>query len=186
MAAGNVAQIIHASGRVVADPTLNLANSEYPHGGTELGLVMSTAIQPLGTSFRVQSEGLGETTEILEGDNRYVVAMFFRGMDDDAQAKLFPGAYSVGAETRHAVYSEPGTRTPGQASTDRALTLLFVPDDVVNVDGFILYSAIPDFQDGAELFFSRDQEFGFPIAFECLRDKNDRILSIGRLADLTL
>jgi hypothetical protein len=61
---------------------------------------------------------------------------------------------------------------------------VFVPDDLIHVPAILIYRGIPDFQDGAEMAFQRGEELGLPMAVECLRDTQNRILEIGRLADM--
>lgn len=184
MAAGKPERTIRASGRIVVGPTdLSVA---YPYGGTEVGRTRACVLLPLGVPTIVRDEGLGEPIDVLEGDNRYAFSCFLRGLDDDALAQLFPGGYSAGAVTKHAVWAEPGTRVPGQSALDRALKVLYVPDDLVNNSALLLYRAIPDWVEGAEVFFTKADELGLPVAMECLRDASDRILQLGRLPDLTL
>ena len=82
MDAGNVSRIIRAPGRIIIGPT-NLAAAD-PYGGTEVGKSNLCTLQSHGTPFRVESEALGEATDILEANKRFVFACFIRGWDDDA------------------------------------------------------------------------------------------------------
>jgi len=182
MAAGNVMRTIRAPGRMVADP-VDL-RVDYPYGGTELGLTRAVIVQPLGSPFRVDSEGLGEATDVLEGPNRWVVGFFLRGFDDDALTLLLSDYTDKGAVTGHAHMKVPNRAKPGASALTRARKLLYVPDDTIHVPAVLVFRGIPDFEDGAQLAFQRGEELGVPMAVECLRDNQGRILEIGRLADL--
>ena len=184
MAAGSASRTIKAPGRVVVNPT-DLSTA-YPYGGTEVGRTNAAVWLPQGTMFRVESEGLGEATDVLEANNRCAFACFVRGWDDDAIAKFFSGNYTAGSVSQHAVFSEPGTTTPGQSALSRAVILLYVPDDVIHVPAMLVYRGVPEWTDGAELALQRGSELGLPVTLDCIRDTNDNILSVGRLADLSL
>lgn len=185
MAAGNAAQVMRASGRIVVGPT-NLA-AVFPHGGVEIGKANQCILQPQGTPFRVENEGLGEATDILEPDKQWTFACFLRTWDDAAIEKLFSSAnYSVGAVSGHAVYSEPGTRVPGKSALGRAIILLYVPDDLIHVNALLIYRGIAEWTEGAEMAFQRHAELGIPFTLDCLRDPNSNILRVGRFADLSL
>lgn len=186
MAAGNVSRVIRAPGRLVVGPQDAFADGIYPFSGTEVGKVKACALTPMGEPFRVQFEGLGEVGDVLEGSNRWVFSCFLRGWDPDAVEHFLSDGFSVGDRSQHAVFSSPGNQRPGSSALGRAVVLAFVPDDPMHAPGVILYRAIPDWGDGAELAFRRGDEFGIPIAFECLRDASGRVLQVGRLADLEL
>lgn len=183
MAAGSITRVIRAPGRLVVGPT-NLA-AAYPYGGTEVGKTKFVSVQPIRGLFRVESEGLGDATDILESSLRYVFSCFVRGWDDDAVAQFFSGSYSAGSVSGHALFLEPGSM-PGKSAYSRGLKLLYVPDDPIHVPAVLVYCAIIDWSDSAEIALQRGEEFGIPVAAECLRDANSRIIQIGMLSDLTL
>lgn len=184
MAAGDVARIIRAPGRLVVGPT-DLA-AAYPHGGTEVGLTNAVVLQPTGSGFLVRNEALGESTDVLEGGNEFAFACFLRGFDDDAVAQFFPDRHSTGSVSGHSVFSVPGTNAPGASALGRAVIVLYVPDDALHVPAILVYRGIPDFPDGAEMAFQRRDELGLPVSMHCVRDANDNTLAVGRLADLSL
>ena len=182
MAAGLAARVIHAPGRVVIGPT-NLSNA-YPHGGTEVGKTNAFAIQPQGTPFRVECEGLGEATDILEANNAYTAAFFLRGWDDEAVEKMTNG-FVVGGTSRRAIFRVPAN-VPGTSSSGRAVILLYVPDDIIHVPSILIFAGIPDWTQGGELAFQRGEELGLPITVDCLRDSNNNMLDVARFTDLSL
>ena len=198
MAAGNVARILRAPGRLIVNPTTAFATTTFPYGGTEIGKTNVVALVPQGSMFRVEYEGLGEAGDILEANIQWKMVCFVRGWDDDAVALLRPEGYTVGAVTQHAVFSDPpetGLRLngstwsgsdgiPGSSALDRAVTLAYVPDDPEHVPGMIMYRGVPDWHDGVEIAFQRRSELGLPMMFECFRNDNNRMIKIGMIADL--
>ena len=186
MAAGNVARIIRAPGRVIVGPTEAFDGGTYPYGGTEVGKTNAVVLQPLGSAFRVEYESLGEAGDILNPNNQYVFTCFLRGWDDDAVAQFFAGNVSTGSPTQHSVFTAPGALTPGASALGRAVVLVYVPDDIIHVPAIIVYRGVPDWDDGAELAWQRGSELGIPLALECMRNTSNNILRIGRLDDLSL
>lgn len=184
MALSNVNRIIRAPGRLVVAPT-NLS-AAFPYGGKELGNTKLVVLSILGGSYKVNNEALGEITDVLDADKRFVFSCFIRGWDDDALQLLFADQYVVGSATGHAVYEEPGLSVPGSSAVDVARKLLFVPYDTVNVPALIMYRAVPDWGDNAQLVFNSSDDLGLAFAADLLRDASNRILKMGRLADLTL
>lgn len=179
-------RVIRAPATVVVNPTSLTAGSSGDYGGLIVGTTRAVALVPLGEPYRVECEGLGEYSDVLEGNNRYVASFFLRGWDRAGVQHLLAGGYSEGATTRNAVWKAPGTKTPGESAVDRARVWLFAPEDPEAHPGLIIRSGIPDFTDGAQLAFQRQEELGLNMAIECLRDSSSRILDMGRLADLTL
>lgn len=184
MASGDTTRTIRAPGRLVVGPTD--LSAAYPYGGTEVGKTQAVIIHALGLGFRVESEGLGEATDILEPSNQYVFACVLRGWDDDAVAQFFSGKSATGTVSGHQVYQVPGSIIPGASALSRALILLYVPDDPIHVPSVLVYRGIPDWSENAELAFQRGEELVLPVVAECLRDSNDNILQIGIFSDLSL
>ena len=186
MAAGSVARIMRGPGQIIIGPT-NLSSPSTNYGGTLVGKTTQCALQSLGTPFRIESEALGEATDVLEANKRFVFVCFVRGFDDDAVKQFFSTSnYAKGTTTQHAVLSEPGTKVPGESAYDRAVILLYVPDDVIHIPALLIYSGIADWPEGEEFKFQRGSELGISLAVECLRNSSDKTYSIGRLADLSL
>lgn len=179
-----VGRILKAPGRLVIGPTS--LSQPFPYGGTSLGKARQCALVPIGSSYLVQCEATGGPSDILRARHRYVFACFLRGWDDDAVRLLLPEGYEKGAETQHAVFSVPGERMAGTSELDDARSLLFVPDDTIHAPAVIMYRAVVEWTDGAELAFRRQDELGLPLTVECMPDASDRILQIGRIEDLTL
>ena len=184
MSAGAASRVLRFPGRLVVGPT-DLTDP-YPFGGVEVGRTRTVVLQSLGGNFRVMAEGLGEATNVLESEHHWVFSCFLRGWDDDAVEQLFGDNFTLGTASRHATVNVPGAAKPGASALPRAKVILYVPDDVVHAPAVLIYRGVPDWSEGAELAFQRREELGLPLAVECVRDTSDRILSIGRLVDLTL
>ena len=184
MTAGHASRVLRAPGRLVANPTdLSVA---YPYGGTELGLTRVVVLLSQGAGFRVESEALGEATDVLEESNHFVMSCFLRGWDDDAMKHLLADHYDAGAVSGHAVVTIPNRARPGSSALVRAKILLYVPDDLVGAPALLIYRGVPDIPAGAEIAFQRREELGVPITVDCIRDSNGNILQVGRFADLSL
>lgn len=184
MAAGSASRVIRAPGRLVVAPTALGVPDVY--GGTEIGLTRACVLQPLGSPFRVECEGTGDASDVLNRPLRFVFSCFLRGWDNDAIAKVFPDLLSVGAVTGHAIYTAPGDSLPGTSALDRGHVFLYVPDDTINVPAILIYRGIPDWSGGAAMAFQRQDELGIPLAIECVRNDDGKTLAVGRLADLSL
>jgi len=180
--------VLRAPGYVIANPSdLSDPGGDRTYGtGVLLGKTRAVALVPLGEAYRVECEGLGEFSDVLEGNNRYLVNLFLRGHDKDAFQQLMSGGYIEGATTGQPLWEEPGTQTPGQSAIARAKVLLFAPEDTIHAPALLIRRGIPDFADGAEVAFQRGEEFGLELSIECLRNAAGKILSLGMLEDITL
>ena len=192
MVVANVAKTMKAPGRLYGNVT-SLAVA--PYGGKALGMTMAVAMAFEESPFFIECEGLGAVTEVLHGDDRVSFAAMLRGFDDDAVELLYPESFREGAVTQHAVLEQVhrsgethlASKVPGSPMSETAgLVLLYVPEDVVNVNAILLYNAIPNWQEGAEIMFRRGDEVLLPLRCECIRDADNDTYQIGRLADLDL
>jgi len=188
MTTPRTSSVIRAPGVVVANPSdLTDPDGDQTYGtGVILGKTRAVALVGLGTFYGVECEGLGEYSDWLEANNRYIVNLFLRGWDKDAVEQTLAGGYALGATTGRPVWTEPGTKTPGESTLSRAKVFLFAPDDTIYHPALIIRRGIPDFADGAELAFQRDEELGLNMTVECLRNGSGKILDLGMLEDLTL
>lgn len=157
-----------------------------PYGGTVIGRVSMIALAQTGTNVVVQTEGLARVSEVLEGGIRWSLSFVLRGWDRDSVQLLFPDGYSEGSETQHAVFDSPGIQKPGSSALSRAVKILLVPDDAERNPGLIIYRGVPDWASNAEMLFQLPEEFVIPVSIECVQDSSGRILSIGRIHDLTV
>jgi hypothetical protein len=180
-----VQRILRAPAQIVVAPS-SLAGA-YPFGGTAIGRTREVAfVEQGGPGRRIESELLGEATDVLESANVASFGCFIRGWDDDALELLMSQGYAEGSETLRATYTSPGGRTPGQTAVDRAVVLLIAPENPADAPALLLHRFVPFWDSEATLHWSRQEELGIPLAGECLRGANGRIYDIGRLPDLSL
>ena len=184
MASGDISRVIRAPGRLVVGPT-NLS-AAYPHGGTEVGKTRQVVLVQTGQPFRVISEGLGETSEILEGPTEWYLAAAMRGWDDDAVAQLFANNYTAGDPSGHAGYDEPKSRNVGSTALGRAKVLLWKPDDPIHVPSVLVYRGVPWWSDGAEIPLSSAQDVDLPVVVHAMQDGSGNTLAIKFFSDLSL
>lgn len=183
MAVGRAADTLYSPGRLVVDPT-SFAGS-FPYGGTAIGRHVELRIFSFGNPVRIESEGLGEASDILYPTNEHVATFGLRGFDDDAVELLFAGNYQAGATTGHSVINIPGSASPGQSMLANAVGLLFVPDDTNRNPAVMVYRGAPYLPDGAEIPLQRSREFLLPVGVQCLRNAAGNTIEVGRIADLT-
>jgi len=192
MTAKSAAQIIHFPATVIVTPTsVSTPGASGNYGGTFVGGVKEIGFQSVGEeAFEIWSECYGEVTDVLEGSNQFNIAMLLRGWDDDAVAQFMAGGYAAGSVSGHAVFTEPGARTPGQSTQEAAnarnLKLLLLPDDPIHVPALMIYNAVPDWTPGATIALEQKSELGIPLTFRCMRNSAGNIYSWGMLADLSL
>lgn len=183
-------RVIRAPGRLVVDPIDAFAEGsplgQRPYGGTPIGRVMACVLRNTESPYEVETEALGEVTEVLQSGSRWWFFGFLRGWDRDSLQQLFPDNYEEGAISQHATFLSPGQQQAGAPSTHRCKKIVFVPDDPVLTPGVVLYSALPAFAPNAEIAMQRQTEFGIPLSLRCMRDAQGRHLAIGRLVDLPL
>lgn len=184
IAQGRASEVLRAPGTVYLNPTSLAASA--PYGGEPIGSVRGVVVQSLGRGYRISSEGLGEATDVLEARHEFAVQFILRGWDRTAIQRLYADGYSEGSVSQRAVWSAPANARPGSSALGRAVTLIYVPDDSVNVPALLIYRGVPDWSDDGEVAMQRGEEFGFPCSIDCIRNDAGNTLSIGMLADLTL
>ena len=184
MATGTSSRTIRAPGSLIVNPTD--LSSAFPFGGVEVGKTKACVLQSFVTPQRIDSEGLGDTADILEGPQIWVFSCFLRGWDDDALQTFFSKQYALGTGSSHGVIQIPGNVTPGESALSRGIVVLYVPDNLVAAPAVLIHKGIPDWSDGAEMAWQRQEELGIPLAIECVRSSSNRILTIGRIPDLVI
>lgn len=184
-ATADIARVLRVPGRLVINPSAStFATGEFPFGGVPIGRSRMAVLEPLSKGYRVEAEGLGRASDSLRGDQRFVFACFLRGWDNSSLAMAFPDMAEEGA-TQHQVLSAPGGRLTGASALARGVVLLYCPDDTIHAPGVLIRNAVPTWGSGAELLLRRTEELGLSLTFECVRDAEGRILSVGHLEDIT-
>lgn len=175
--------IVRATGRVIVNPT---SLTEYPYGGTDIGLSRGMVLRFPNQGAPVFSEGLGGVTDYLEPDDYAILSFFVRGRSDEAARLFFSDNQSAGSVSGHRKLTWPQSSVAGASALSRAVSILFVPDDIHHVPALLCYNAIPDLDSGAEIMFQREEEYGLPVAFHLLRSSAGKVFELGMLSDLSL
>lgn len=159
-------------------------STEWPHGGTGLGLVGSIYLEPPGGVIRLPAEDLGgASSAVIYVGGDAVLGASVENWDDAASAgvlsAVFPNVTTI--NTRHRI---DWPATPGTQPT--ALEpLVFTPRDSTH-PGLILYKAVPLLEESARLWLSSYRFLRVPLLFLGLADASDRVAAMGRLSDLQL
>lgn len=185
MGSRDASRILRAPGRLVVNPVDSFADGTFPFGGIEVGATQLCVLQQADTSFSVEYEATGDIGEVLEGGSRFTFVCVLRGFDDAAVEWLMQDGFEAGDLSQHAVYHAPGSRLAGTSSFTRGVRLVYVPDDPIHVPAVMIFNGIPEWTDNGQIAFQRASEFGVPLTVQCVRDAEGRILSVGRLADLS-
>lgn len=187
MASPKARNVRFIPGKLVKDPT-NLA-AAYPYGGTELGLTAAVLFKPGVMSRQHGAEEFGgayiENTFIGEVA---LLSCTLRGFDADALGRVFPNV-STGSVTGRAGIDgrvSAGGNLPGYRMSNKAMKLLWVPDDIDECEALLLYSAIPGVEETAALAKSYSEEFGVPVFFLGGVDSQKRIYAEKPFEDLVL
>lgn len=188
MAAPGQVDVFHLNGSVVSTPT-NLA-AAYPHGGTILGNQGRMSIRIDHARREITAEEFGGRRVDYErlGESARLTGIL-RSYDADAIAAIFPNT-TIGTKSRKPIITGyafgSSFKTAGSVASDKALVLLFSPNDREHLPSVLFFNAIPLLQEAIEIQLKIDVEFGFGIAFDAAPDASGRLYAIGMVEDLTL
>ena len=185
MAERTLKDVVKNRGRLVINPTdLSIA---HPHGGLDLGMIKSVAIVP-GIQYRpIVDEAFGQKiVDQIVVDDTIAIAATLRGFTDTAKETMFPST-AKGATTGARVVRGSEDQFPaGSRLSDRAVKLLFSPDDPNKHDAAILYFALPMIDEAAELQLDISDEMDLAAVFLAVPDANGNTHEIGRIKDLSI
>lgn len=186
MTTPNPRNILKIPGRLVASPTD--LSTDYPHGGTELGVVRDIAMN-FGVSVDLPEAEEFKTpiAAILQGE-RPVFACVLRSWDDAMISRIWhntqTSAYDeVGIKGS---VSGSGIKRAGYNLAERAIPLFFSPHAVDQHRAILMYQAVPMPAETAELQLSIGKEFGMALMFRCLPDQLGRMYAVDLRGNLTL
>lgn len=178
--------VLKIPGKLVKDPT-NL-DSDYPHGGTELGLVRDMVLNfGVQYDYPMAEEFKAPAAQILAAENP-IFACVLRSWDDDMLSALWPNAFvsAFGEVSLRSKVSGSGVTRAGANLTSRGFKLLFSPH-AVDYHPFVLaYNAVPMIAETAEMQLSIGKEFGLALMFNLMPDSTGRRWELGQRANLTL
>ena len=167
----------------------------YPYGGVELGLCRSAAFVWGIRYAPIQSEEFGGiATEFMYLSQQAVLSAVLREYDDDMVRILFHGVtdgmnQSTGA--KGTVSGKPVIKggqaiglSPGQVSTTRHRSLLFVPDDADNHEFLLLYNVMPMAQEGSDMKLTAADWAEIGVVFQAVPNSAGKIYEFGRITDI--
>ena len=187
MAAPNVRNILRIPGRLVASPTS--LSTDYPHGGTELGVCRDMEFRFGYQTSMVQAEEFGRPIEYVYTGERSIFGAVLRTYDSAMIQRIFPNTAagtSSGERVVNGRATGSGISRAGTLLSSLSLVLLFSPKEVDRHPSILIYNAIPAIEETSMLQLSLEEEFGLGIIFHCLPDSSGRDYSIGRREDLSL
>lgn len=186
MATANVRNIIRLRGRLCWNPTDLL--TDFPHGGTALGLTRS-GIFHLGvkTTLNKAEEWGGVVSKAYYSGEEPFLAAVLRELDNDALSAIFPNTAAGSVTGDRVITLSPGDDTLNRAGYDltgKQGKLLFSPSNPDRHPFILLYNAIPAVQETTELQLSMAHELGIGVVWWAGVDSSDRCYRIGRRNDL--
>lgn len=192
MATKNVRNVLYLPGRLAVSPT-NLA-SDFPHGGTELGVVRDAQFRPNIRHHKIIAEEFGRPVGAVVASEEAVLMGVLRSWDDDMIRRLFHNTQVDsdgvrGILGRASLPAQQSGTAPNRAGYDRvadAVTLVYSPRAVDQHQMLVLYNAVPLVDEAAELQLSIGEEFGLAFAFMCTPDVQGRDYAWDLRANLTL
>lgn len=182
-------KVVRASGRLVTDPTDSDFTGTFPFGGTELGWSVSVTLRRVTEEFSILAEEFGSVpVEVLEAGEFWLAGAYLRTWDPDAIEALGNNT-RTGTRTALPVlqlsHNLSGGRRAGQRVSDRAIKLLFYPDDVYRAQGWVMYTAAPLFDVASPFQFDAEEELGPRVLFVGLPSGSDLdVGEVGPLVDL--
>ncbi len=186
MSAPNVRNILRMPGRLVKNPT-NLA-ADYPHGGTELGVVRDI-VWKIGTKTEdLIAEEFGTPVSVIVTQEIAVVACVLRSWDNDMITSVFRNIQTSvqGDVGIKGAVNGSGINRTGYDMVNKGMKLLFSPIAVDHHRHLLLYNAVPMTDESAELQMSIAEEFGMSLMFKALPDSNGRTLAADLRDNLSL
>lgn len=162
-----VGKVLRAPGRLSIDPTDPDLSGAFPYGGTALGYSIEVTKRVQTDHFTIIAEEFGGApVEMLERGEFHLVAGFFSAWDPDVVSTLFPNTRTGLRQNNPVIqHQHNGTRRAGMRLSDRAVKLVFTPDDPNRNPAWIVYRALPMVDVARRLGYDRDEELGVPFVF---------------------
>ncbi len=185
MAAADIAKVLSVPGFLCVNPTdLSVA---FPCGGTALGAAHQIYVMDDAVYSEVPAEEWGgEPADLLFVRETLRLMVTFRGDDADAVAAWAPN-YTTVSSRKGASYLGTATKRPGSLMADRAVKLLFYPDQPTVSQGVLIYRAIPFIAKGARRELGHKKIREYSVGFLGIRRESDKSIYQQLLvADMSL
>lgn len=174
MSAPQAHHILRIPGRLVKNPT-NMS-SDYPYGGTELGVIRDIEWSPGIQAEKLHAEEFGLAVGSIITRQEGVMAAVLRSWDNDFLSTVFPNTQAdefgeVGVLGR---VSGSGVNRVGYDEFDKGFKLLFAPFAANQHRFLLLHNAVPMIEDTFRLRLTLADEFGLPVIFYAAADSQGR------------
>ena len=188
MAAPDVGNIIRVHAHVIWNPTD--FGAPVPFGGTYLGTCRGIRFSPQPKYREIWAEEWGTVSNVIyTGEGPCTVHMIVRHPDDDMLTTVLPKYVASGSSGIRWVFRPGGTTEnlrPGTSLASRAVKLLIAPKALSTHPMLLVYNAIPEIVEDADLRFSFNEEYGLGVKFVGTPDSSGRVYNMGRMANLVL
>lgn len=186
MAAGSANAADRGPGILIKNPTsVTAPGTDGAYGGTLLGLSRDHRWQMMDSPIMVPAEEYGGApSEGVEGGKWCIFGALFRGWDADALAAIYANT-STGSSGKVINMGTGESAKAGHRLSDRAIKLLFVPDNTAK-RAVIVYRALPVLQEDSATAFSIFREATHAVTFIGMPDATGRIAKVGVLGDLAV
>lgn len=186
MATPDARQIIRLDGgSLCIDPT-DLA-TDYPHGGTALGLIRDGEFRYGERARLVHAEEFGRVA--VEGfriQESPVLSAVFRTWDDDVLSNIFPDTTAGTSGGRVIRGNVSANAQRGGNLSDLAVTLCFSPRSPDQHPFILIYSAIPVFIQTPAFGLRVGEEVGTAVGFYGIPDASGRLYQVADRGDADL
>lgn len=203
MSLAEVRKILHISGRLCVDPTDISDSSQFPYGGTALGVTRDAEIRFGIKTSMVYAEEFATPVEAIYTGDTALFAFVIRDLDNDALAAVFPNTATgsvSGDKIIEGRVSGVGENRAGYKMSDQSVKLLFAPrvektDPTAGSTTYIpldeqpmvlIRKAVPLVEETSMLQLSIKAEIGIGVVFQAIPDSSGRLYDVGKRGDLTL
>jgi hypothetical protein len=161
-------------------------SAAFPHGGTELGEVQSSAVVVSYGEVPIVAEEFGTVVETFYTGERWVFSCALRTWDDDALAALFPHTATGSSSGKVLVKHDPDTYRAGQLGTSREIAIAFVADNPLSHPSLYFRRCVPLLEPTARLALQLRTEHVIPAMFMAIPPTSGNTVEYGLLEDFTV
>lgn len=191
MANIDLGSALRVPGKICINP--GSVTSDWPHGGTGLGLTKNFFVKPRRRMLPIREESFGiEIVDFVNAGEAWLLSFELRGMDSDAINNVFSKTVAGSNSGSNGVaYPSDATSSlfyPGGLASSGTVKVLFTPDDI-DRHYFVYFPKCVLFVDEeATINMDLEQETVIHVMGVALRDSNAlaRAALIQKREDLTI
>lgn len=201
MSLAEVRNILHIPGHLCINPTDISDSTEFPYGGTALGVTREAEMRFGIKTSLVYAEEFGTPVEAVYTGDTALFAFVIRDLDNDALATVFPNTATgstSGDKVIEGRVSGVSENRAGYTMSSQSVKLLFAPR-VENTDPssttyipfdeqpmVLIPKAVPLVEETSMLQLSIKAEIGVGVVFQAIPDSSGRLYDVGKRGDITL